>query len=52
MKKWVLLLAVAAIAMLPLSMQAQVNSYFPETWKENPHLHTTNSANDPYKKLH
>lgn len=51
MKKWVLLLAVAAIAMLPLSMQAQVNSYFPGTWKENPQLHTTSSANDPYTIL-
>lgn len=51
MKKWALLLAVAAIAMLPLSMQAQVNSYFPETWKENPQLHTTSPANDPYTIL-
>ncbi|MEZ2442471.1 DUF3857 domain-containing protein [Chitinophaga sp. RCC_12] len=48
MKKWVLLLAVAVIAILPLSMQAQVNSYFPEIWKDNPQLHTTPSTDAPY----
>ncbi|SKD00316.1 hypothetical protein SAMN05660461_1774 [Chitinophaga ginsengisegetis] len=48
MKKWVLLLAVAGIAILPLSMQAQVNSYFPEIWKDNPQLHTTPSTDAPY----
>lgn len=51
MKKWALLLAVAAIAMLPLSMQAQVNSYFPWIWEENPQLHTSPSTNDPYTIL-
>lgn len=51
MKKWALLLAVAAVAMLPLSMQAQVNSYFPWIWEENPKLHTSTSANDPYTIL-
>lgn len=48
MKKWVLLLAVAVIAILPLSMQAQVNSYFPEIWKDNPQLHTTPATDAPY----
>jgi hypothetical protein len=51
MKKWVLLLAVAVIAMLPCSIQAQVNSYFPEIWKEKPLLHTVTSADQPYTVL-
>ena len=51
MKKWVLLLAVAVIAILPLTLQAQVNSYFPEIWKEKPVLHTVAATDDPYTTL-
>ncbi|MGO4293819.1 hypothetical protein [Chitinophaga sp. RAB17] len=51
MKKWVLLLAVAGIAMLPCSIRAQVNSYFPEIWKEKPLLHTVTSSDHPYTIL-
>lgn len=51
MKKWVLLLAVAGIAMLPCSIRAQVNSYFPEIWKEKPQLHTVTSTDHPYTIL-
>lgn len=51
MKKWVLLLAVAAIAMLPCSIQAQVNSYFPEIWKEKPLLHAVTTTDHPYTIL-
>lgn len=48
MKKWAILLTVAAIAILPLSIQAQVNSYFPEIWKEKPTLHPITSTDHPY----
>ncbi|HEY9257912.1 DUF3857 domain-containing protein [Chitinophaga sp.] len=51
MKKWVLLLAVAGIAMLPCSIQAQVNSYFPEIWKEKPALHPVTTTDHPYTIL-
>ncbi|TWF39121.1 uncharacterized protein DUF3857 [Chitinophaga polysaccharea] len=48
MKKWFLLLAVAGMAILPTYIQAQVNSYFPEIWKEKPQLHTVPATNEPY----
>ncbi|SEW33681.1 DUF3857 domain-containing protein [Chitinophaga arvensicola] len=51
MKKWLLLLAVAGIATLPLSIQAQVNNYFPDVWKDVPQLHSIPSANEPYTIL-
>ena len=51
MKKWVLLLAVAVIAMLPCSLQAQINSYFPEIWKEKPLLPAVTSIDQPYTVL-
>ena len=51
MKKWVLLLTVAAIAILPLYIQAQANSYFPEIWKEKPTLHPIATTDHPYTVL-
>lgn len=51
MKKWLLLLAVAGIATLPLSIQAQVNYYFPDVWKDTPQIHTTPPTGEPYTIL-
>lgn len=51
MKNWVLLLTVAVIAILPLSIQAQANSYFPEIWKEKPALHPVTTTDHPYTVL-
>lgn len=51
MKKRVLLLAVAVIAMLPCSLQAQVNGYFPELWKEKPTPPAITSTDHPYTVL-
>ena len=51
MKKRALLLAVALVAIWPLTLQAQVNSYFPEIWKEKPALHTVAATDNPYTIL-
>ncbi|MBO9733235.1 MAG: DUF3857 domain-containing protein [Chitinophaga sp.] len=51
MKKWALLLTVAIIAMLPCSLQAQVNGYFPDLWKEKPTPHAITSTGYPYTVL-
>ncbi|PSL42621.1 uncharacterized protein DUF3857 [Chitinophaga niastensis] len=51
MKNLLFSLAVAAIAALPLHIQAQVNSYFPEIWKEKPQLHTMPQTENPYTVL-
>jgi hypothetical protein len=51
MKNLMFFLAVAIISALPLHIQAQVNSYFPEIWKGAPQLHTTSPTNNPYTIL-
>jgi hypothetical protein len=51
MKNWILLLAVAGIAILPLSMLAQGNSHLPASRNGQPHPQTLPSSNEPYTIL-
>ncbi|MCW3463604.1 hypothetical protein [Chitinophaga nivalis] len=48
MKQFRFLLATFAVAILPVTLSAQVNKYYPDIWKEQPQARTTVTTADPY----
>ncbi|CAL1516899.1 DUF3857 domain-containing protein [Chitinophaga sp. MM2321] len=52
MKHLIFFLAIiAVIAVFPLHTKAQINNYFPETWKDDPHVSNQEQTLKPYTIL-